>query len=499
MNHNNMKPTNQLKRKRRREHRSLNAGLSHTGREERLRKAASSSVLDLVCKRRRTLAWQSSAEFPPAPLNPRVEQPAALAQLRSQQGTADSTTEVGKGISKVLQTLRALTAGLSCKDKSACDAAVLTMKRFPYCLPLQTEGCHTIRRYVKATASLTPESLSALLLALTTHAGSDLGSSYLHYLAIDCLRVASRDETGRLLMAEQDGCIEMILRTLGSSLKDPRLQELGLSLISYLVEEDVCRKQIIEHGGVNIMVSSMKNHATNALIQCNASAALGWLVHLEHVDAKAALLATVDAIQTILDISKRYVENASVFGNCICILCGVRVGDRAVAETYPELGSPTRRLLQLGMHKNPKTLKVQRNCMMLLRLTTESEGETGALDDTEKNSYGDCIDVVVACMKEFPNESEIQSFGCRVLCNLAFNPGSRALVMAKDGCINQVVSALDKHKADAGVLQGACWFLQAMLHAGVGQPGATAFGGGLSVLGLMLKGLGVKVVNPVGN
>ena len=500
--------------KRKHQNRSHHDGLDHDATPSGLRKAASCNVLGLICKnkRRRTMAWQA----PPAAATSTMsnykviaEKPSALAQRLAKQlrnkstalKIATATSKTDQAISEVLQTLRTLTSSAACKDKSACDIAVLTMNRFPSCLPLQTEGCLALRRYIKASSAtarggLTSECLAALLRALVNH--SDSGS-YLQHLVIDCLRLVSRNAKGRMLMTEHDQCIRLVVRVLEAAPLDFRLQELGLSLISFLVEDEACRKQIIEHGGVTIIVRSMKNHAANALIQCNASAALGWLVHLDHVEAKAALLATEDAIPTILDIAKRYVDNASVFGNCVCILCGVRVGDRAVAETYPDLGSPTRQLLQMGMQKNRTALKVQRNCMMLLRLTTESEGETGALDDAQKKSFKECIRVVVSCMKEFPNECEIQSFACRVLCNLTVNAETRALVMETDGCINQVVCALDKHKGDAGVLQGGCWFLQAILHAGVeDQPGVTTFGGGLAVLRLMLTGLGIKVVaNPV--
>ena len=497
--------------KRKHQNRSYHDGLDHDATPAGLRKAASCNVLGLVCKnkRRRTMAREAplaAAASSMSNYKTSAEKPSALAQrlkqLRKKSAAikvAPATSKTDQAISEVLQTLRTLTSSAACRDKSACDVAVLTMKRFPSCLPLQTEGCLALRRYLKAssvTGGLTSECLAVLLRALVNH--SDSGS-YLQHLVMDCLRLASRDAKGRLLMAEHGQCIRLIVRVLVATPLDFRLQELGLSLISFLVEDEACRKQIIEHGGVTIIVRSMKNHAANALIQCNATAALGWLVHLDHVEAKAALLATEDAIPTILDICKRYVDNASVFGNCVCILCGVRVGDREVAETYPDLGSPTRQLLQMGMQKNRTALKVQRNCMMLLRLTTESEGEIGTLDDAQKESYKECIRVVVSSMKEFPNESEIQSFACRVLCNLTVNAGTRALIMETDGCINQVVCALDKHKGDAGVLQGTCWFLQAILHAGVeDQPGVTAFGGGISVLRLMLTSLGVKVVaNPV--
>ena len=514
--------TNRNLLKRKYQHPGYHDGLDRDATPAGLRKAASCNVFGLVSehKRRRTMDWRHPAlssstnttsllNYSAAAATKQGSTPGQHFQLRSRSSTAttggkstvneSATSQTEQAISEVLHTLRTLTSSAACKDKSACDAALLTMKRFPSCLPLQREGCLALRRYLKVSyatgKNLTPECLEALLRTLAHHPGP---GSYLQHLVIDCLRIAARGAHGRMLMAERRHCIRLVLRTLNFSPMDFRLQELGLSLISFLVEDEACRKQIIQYGGVTIVVRSMKNHAANALIQCNASAALGWLVHLAHAEAKAALLATENAVPIILSICKRYVNNASVFGNCVCILCGVRVGDRTVAETYPDLGPPTRKLLQVGMQKNRTALKVQRNCMMLLRLTTESVVESETLDDAQKESYRECIRIVVACMKDFPNECEIQSLACRVLCNLMVGTGTRALVIEADGCINQVIQALDKHKGDAGVLQGACWFLQAVLHTGMeDQPGASAFGGGQPVLRMMLKGLGVTVVtNP---
>jgi len=454
---------------------------------------------------------------------------------------------------KLLQTLRNVIQSLPSTEKSTIDFCVLAMKTHPHCLALQKEGCTAIRHYVKTIGNgassssarsvmMDRECLSVLLhvLALVQEAPASSISpqaeeeiSYVQYLALDCIRVASRDSASRLLLAEEPQNLRIIFKTLERSPRDARLQELGLSLLSYLVEEDVCRKLILqphqqedadaaanhESSGINSIIRAMKDHASNSLIQCNGAAALCWLVHLEHRAAKAALLANPDAVRTILSVSERFVENGSVFGNCICILCGIRVGDVALLQTYPELGTPTRKLLQKGMRRNPTSLKVQRNCMMLLRLVTESSSLSGETSNTanapqtsddDNNDYEDCIDAVMDCMKHFAHEADMQSMGCRILANLVAAPTNtattnannnngatvvnlRSIMTAKEGCINLVTSALMKHKTDARVQQGACWFLHGILQGSVGQAGPAAFGGGLAVLEIMLEGLGVEL------
>ena len=450
------------------------------------------NMIDFICKRRQTLAWHQPAVFATS-LDCKM-QIGVLMQLLASQKSKEAMIEMilqfmsadfsNEGLQ--LYCLRTLTESLSCTDKAINDAVVTAMNSNPQSLQIQIEGCTAVRRYVKSSGSLNSSGFSAVLQAVRNHA--DL---YLQYLAIDCIRIACRHAGSRVSLAEEAGSVQTILRALETNIHDSRLQELGLSLLSYLVEQVSCRKLIFSEGGVNSIIHAMRNHPSNALIQCNGAAAMCWLVHLEHESAKAALLSNPFAIPTILDISKLYVSYASVFGNCVCILCGIRVGDTSVLESYPELGTATRHMVQVGMRKNPEALKVQRNSMMMLRLVTELEDSTAIPDDLMKESYEDCIEVISASMKSFPDEIDIQSQGCRALSNLAMNSAVRPMLLSMEGCVNQVTSALMRHKDELSVQQGACWFLHGVMLESVGDEGTAAFRGGIGVLEIMLKGLGV--------
>ncbi|CAB9514456.1 expressed unknown protein [Seminavis robusta] len=413
------------------------------------------SVVDSAHKRRRT----SGLTFAPA------------TQLESQ-----APTTVPQSLPRAL-------------FKTFLEPVVIAMERNPLNLKMQMEGCIALRNHTKAIGTMDRASLSALLSVLRKHS-----DSLVLCLALDTLRSASRDANFRSMIADHSGSMATLLDTLQASPIDGRLQEIGVSLFSYLVEEPACRKQLIEHGGVDVIISSMRNHASNTLIHCNGAAALSWLVHLNHDNATAALVANPDAIPTIYTVSKEFVDNASVLGNCMCILFGVRVGNRAVLEDYPELGgAPMRKLIQLGLRNNPKVIKVQRNCLMLLRLVTEPEENEVemSLDNEDVTSYDDCIALVLTSMKEFSMEVEMQYLGSRVLANLAATPGLRQRIVATSGCINQVTAALLQHKTDTRIQRAAIYFLYEVLRESASQKGSEAFGGGISVLKDMLEGLGV--------
>jgi hypothetical protein len=410
--------------------------------QDPIKRHAETGAIDLMGepnrKRRRTINWQPLSQDSSFVHDIKL----MLLQLLDQQPLRCSIPgDEGRDLSELAR----LSLG---------DAAVLAMEKHPSSLRVQIEGCSVLRHHIKAVGTTDSRGLCVVVTALDVST-----DPLIHYLAVDCLRLASGDANCRMMIAAHSHCIRTLVETIQSSPTNARLQELGLSTFSYLVEEPGCRRQLIEEGGIDVIISAMKTHASNSLIQCNGSAALCWLVHQEHEDAKEAITGNPDAIPTIYGTSETFIDNASVFGNCMCILFGALVGDGSVLLDYPLLGEPTRRLIQLGMRKHPNVVKLQRNCMMLLVIVTEN----AAIDEEAMQSYDDCIGVLLCSMKAFPKEVDIQYLACRILANLAANSKIKQRIVATPPCITQVTSAVLEHQSDKRLQRGALHFVNELL------------------------------------
>jgi hypothetical protein len=388
----------------------------------------------------------------------------------------------------------------ACDDSTISDAteyidAILNaIKAHPRCLLLQLEGCKALRRLVKMEESSSHlfvigerGAVPVLLDALCHHSES----LRLQYLGLNILRaLSSCSSASRLFISQHATHLSSILNILETRLDDSIISQIGLSLLSWIVEDKSSRATVVQAGGISLVLKAMQHHLLDQCVQCNGSATLCWLIHTGgQEEARDAFLSTdTDGVGIILQAMSQYIDSPSVFGNCLCILSGACDADQVD-------GMETMRLAILGMQRHAQSSKVQRNGLTLLRLLTMMD-RSGKQHEMFLHLSG--LDTILAAMKLHSADAGIQTEACGVLANLVVCTTSTSThkvkdVIAASDCMEAILNCQFEHKGNVRVQQAAIWFHNCMLqNADVGQEALAAFGGGVQVIDAMLLGIGVE-------
>lgn len=95
-------------------------------------------------------------------------------------------------------------------------------------------------------------------------------------------------------------------------------------------------------------------------------------------------------------------------------------------------------------------------CKLLLFLTFKHERNNIAFH------HADASQVIVEAMRKFPQDRNMQSYGCGALCNLAFH---NAFKVVEAGGIEVVIAAMKNYSKDPNVQVYACGCLKALASA----------------------------------
>ena len=370
------------------------------------------------------------------------------------------------------------------KKNTSNNAKVITetMKCHPMAALLQLEGMRSLRRMVKSNGGdfgfLIELGAGTIIIdALYNHKES----MQIQIIGLDLVRILvilSSDFKRRV-----GGCpktIHAIINALARLSSNRHVQQICLSLVSWLVELKEARRIIIEECGVSLILSSMIRFAFDPLVQCNGAAALCWLIHAEGQDATGGILSHSEGTTLLLQILSCYVDNASVYGNFMCILSGIlQVATPAGhAETEEYL-----RLAVLGIRKHKASTKVQRNCLTLIRiLLLNHPARHEALIESR------CIDDILGTMKIYASDCSIQTESCRVLAHLCDTEKGRSTLLAS-GCIEAVLNSQMRHSTNSRMQHAAISFHACLLQNEVDEERLAAFGGGTQVISAMFLGV----------
>jgi hypothetical protein len=378
-------------------------------------------------------------------------------------------------------------------DANRCvDTITGAMEEHREELLVQIEGFRALRRWMrtdKAVLSVLGERdrLSIILEAMNHHSGS----CQMKYIGLDILwTLACFSAEQRLNIANQPKCISSVVRLLERNLEDSCVQQIGLSLLSWIVEEKNSRDAVIEEGGALHVLRAMQAHPDEQMVQCNGAATLCWLVHTGGPSTSAALASNTEGIATILQAMNRYIGNPMIFGNIACVLSGTLVAD----PSREDLGhTETARLAILGMQLHDHSLKVHRNCLTLLRLLTTTTMTTTSSTTVENQSLVlRNADSIETAMRLYLDDAGIQAEACGLLANLCSTPEAKA-ELSKSGCVEAVVQCQLEHRENARVQHAALWFHSYFLDENENLDNDTstiaAFGGGLNVLDSMIAGV----------
>lgn len=357
------------------------------------------------------------------------------------------------------------------------DSIILAMKKHPGIVPIQEEGFFALRRlseHYPGTASIGEvDRIQTIVKAMMYHPQN----VELRYLGLDILRILVQfSAEQRAIVGTQ---LVPILGILKVNLKDFWLQQVGLALLSWIIEEEDSRDVVIKEGGVLHVIQAMQQHPACTAVQCNGSATLCWCIHKNAPGVRYLFGSQPQGTTTILQTMRRYLSNSLIFGNCACILSGLILAD---AERDDLEQSKVIKLSIYGMKLHQSSSKVQRNCLTLLRIATSSN------DSIEEEFLIDSLEIVLLAMKLHCNDGDLQADGCGILGNMLSSSSAEAIENMSDlGCIETVVNCQINHKNNAHVQEEALRFHSLILEEQEERTRAyAAFGGGNHVLDAMI-------------
>lgn len=346
---------------------------------------------------------------------------------------------------------------------------------------------------------------------------------YLHHpdgnvscFVMDMLRyLAGSSNHLRQRMGSNVELIFGILCILKENVLDRCKQQLGLSILSWVVEVETCRELLIREGCAEHLFDVMDIYPWDDVVQCNATATLCWLLHtspssstsiasttsVSEQDPACSRLDPIHCVMILMNTMRRFLVDAKVFGNTLSALSAVLLKHAPSLEShhYPSVDIVRLTLFGMRFHRVGRP-KVQSNGLTLLRilLAHDNGDEEDAVEgDSVIGTVVRNIDIVQECMKQYSDDSFIQAEACGILAYLVSSSSSsssntsttkngRSRIL-QSGCIETVVQAQMKHRGDIRLQHYALWFHSGLLRD-QSSPGASAFGAGLSVLDTMAAG-----------
>jgi hypothetical protein len=339
---------------------------------------------------------------------------------------------------------------------SAIEGALNAMKKTPSSLAVQIEASKILQRLVTPpgeTLRNTPEAVNVLASALRHHP-DDVN---LQCLLLDLIRRVKPNHSDM-----SRDTIVAIMETMKHHFGNSCVQQISLSIAAWLAEDDICRPILAEAGGIDSFPEAMKHHPADVLIQCNAAAALCWLIHSE---GNNLALFQARHMATILDTIQAHHDQAAIFGNCICILCGL-----PDLPDSPDLVRTVRR----GMQTHIGSAKVQESCLRWIRFR-----DPAVCGD----ELVQCVAVILKAMQNHAQEAHLQAHACEALSSFADVSAEIRSCLVEIGGVDVVLQTLSEHRQDERTKVAATWVLTLLLSSG-GTPveSVLAFGGGFEVI-----------------
>jgi hypothetical protein len=257
-----------------------------------------------------------------------------------------------------------------------------------------------------------------------------------------------------------------LLATLQRHAHVPPVQQLGQTLLARLVEWSPIRKVLVETDGVQAcLLNVLHVHRNDVLVSCNALASLCWFIHSSEVPLSA------DDIQTILLTLNQHIACPSVFGNCVCVLCGLP------STVLGDQEAKVLRVILSGMEMHKESPKVQESCLRWIRFRNFESCREELLQG---------IPFLIASMRAHSGDCHLQAQACDTLAMLANSSEELRNILMTEGAIDVVLHALKTYGSlDTKVLHMGMLFLGLVLP----RNGETsAFGGDFSILDTLVFG-----------
>jgi hypothetical protein len=329
------------------------------------------------------------------------------------------------------------------------------LTRYRACFDVQVEACTLLSALIKTSEDIaSPKAcVDALVASLETYSSA---SEAFTLIVLD------------LLQKVKDCCPDQSDWTEASSVlllavayhpKTSLIQRAGLSLVAWLSENEDCRKRITQNQGLEMIPMLMQLHPLDALICVNAAAALCWIIHAGESTTSRPEFPRYH-LPVILSTMSNHINNAAVFGNCVCVLCGL--------GEMPNEADLLRRIRH-GMETHVRSEKVVESCLRFIRFRNVNE----CADELMLT-----IDACLDGMRHHKEETHLQAQGCEVLAFMAGFPDLQKELIRK-GAVDVVLDVMKRHSKQTRVQRATLLFLALLLPI---QGDTTAFGGNVTTL-----------------
>lgn len=330
------------------------------------------------------------------------------------------------------------------------EVCLNAMQRHVASAAVQLECCRLLQSLLSRAAFIPNACLSTCMYSMLVH----LQDEAVQVAILELLRLL------RVLMPSPLDWFPMLptlMQVLSTHDDNIYIQQLGLSMIADLCGNDLCRSKM--PNGVSFLLRIMRKYPQDCLINCNAAAGICWLVH---TGPGSGRLQVQQQIQVVLECLEKHISNVSVFGNIVCVLCGLLVPLEDEKSVMKIIGK--------GMLLHQSSSKVQESCLRWIRF----------------RQLQNCHDEVLAllpqmlqCMKLHRHDRHLQNQACELLVVLFEASSEMKMTLTDNGVADVILSVQATHHQDEAIRQCASLLLSLLL-----PPAAEAnpFGGDLAAV-----------------
>ena len=286
-------------------------------------------------------------------------------------------------------------------------------------------------------------------------------------------KLTNREENWKALW--KSGGIGVFLETLVNFPDDLVMQGLALTFLALLVREEgeVPRYKILRGGGVPLILAAMRRFEDDPHLLHTGCYALH---QLGFARSAKSLIVEHGGIPILLRAVERHVSEVWLVDLCLSALSKLSDEQTIQMDSIP--------LVLMSMERYPEEQAVQGHGLVLfLRAIGRDPAASEALITS-------AIRAILTAMKNFPDSSSIQFFGCAALREILLRLGrgrEAVRLMSSLGGIECVLDAVEKHRDIFGLQPMALLFLMNVWEQRNNneQDAVTAFGGNDNVVALV--------------
>lgn len=236
--------------------------------------------------------------------------------------------------------------------------------------------------------------------------------------------------------------IETVIRRMGASLDNAKVQEDGARALANLAGNSFGRSHIAKKHGIEALVAAMNAHRQVQQVQECAVAALSNL-SASNSDNQT-MIAKLGGIAVLIKAMQEHRAQPLVQQYGATALRNLTLHNADNKKAIAELSGID--ALVAAMRTHPSVASVQQYAADALQNIALHNAENKVRIQQEGG-----ILVLINAMRSHPNEPRVQQYACFALANLSANNAANAELIARQGAITEIILAMTQHRGSSGV------------------------------------------------